>query len=100
MIKWIHQGLGGLKEIKISKRESFFVDSFSENGFKYIKAQKRGSFVNQLPRLIIETVCVVGILGFISVILYSDGGIASIHCKNFYFCNGCIQVVTFGKSYE
>lgn len=71
MIKWINQSLGGIKEIKILHREQFFIDSYMENGIKYINSLKKFYFLNQTPKLLIEGVCVVGMLIVVSIMLYS-----------------------------
>lgn len=71
MIKWINQSLGGIKEIKILHREQFFIDSYMENGIKYINSLKKYNFLNQTPKLLIEGVCVVGMLIVVSIMLYS-----------------------------
>lgn len=71
MIKWINQSLGGIKEIKILHREQFFINSYMENGIKYINSLKKYNFLNQTPKLLIEGVCVVGMLIVVSIMLYS-----------------------------
>lgn len=70
MIKWINQSLGGIKEIKILHREQFFIDSYMENGTKYINSLKKYNFLNQTPKLLIEGVCVVGMLIVVAIMLY------------------------------
>ncbi|KIL49367.1 ABC transporter-like protein [Jeotgalibacillus soli] len=58
LIKWVNQGLGASKEVKVSGKESFFVNSYlrqrqiSANNSRYMK------MLEQVPRLFIETLLV------------------------------------------
>lgn len=71
MIKWINQALGGIKEIKVMKREQFFIDSYSDAAIKVAESQRKSSFLTQIPKLFIEAISICAILVVISVMLYS-----------------------------
>jgi len=72
MIKWVNQSIGGIKEIKIMHREKFFIDSFNYNGNEYIKNRKKFEFLSQVPKLMIETMCIVGMLILVAIMLSID----------------------------
>lgn len=55
-IKWITQGLASIKEIKILGCEKFFTDRFNVHEDKFALAARYSMFLNQTPRLFIETV--------------------------------------------
>ena len=61
MIKWIQQALGAIKDIKILQKEQFFIDKYYDNSIKFTSAQKYYNFLQQFPRLFIESfvVCVI-----------------------------------------
>lgn len=61
-IKYINQGLGAIKETKVSCKEKFFLDAFQKAYFEYGKANGKFLFLNQLPRMLIETIIVCGLL--------------------------------------
>lgn len=61
-IKWVNQGLGSIKEIKVLHKEKFFLESFEEAYEKYGEANKTFLFLNQLPKMIIESVVISGLL--------------------------------------
>ncbi|WP_337366009.1 ABC transporter ATP-binding protein [Phascolarctobacterium sp.] len=61
-IKCINQGLGAIKETKVSCKEEFFLDAFQKAYFEYGKANGKFLFLNQLPRMLIETIIVCGLL--------------------------------------
>ncbi|MDN3019198.1 ABC transporter ATP-binding protein [Paenibacillus sp. BSR1-1] len=62
MIKWINQGLGSVKEVKVSGREKFFIDSFVEQSEEFSKSMRFFNILNQIPRMFIETIVVATIL--------------------------------------
>lgn len=71
MTQWLQQAFGGAKEIKILRREQYFVDNYDTYYNAYIKVQKVFSFMNQIPHLVLECFCVVAILLLITVRLQS-----------------------------
>ena len=61
-IKCINQSLGAIKETKVSCKEEFFLDAFRKAYFEYGKANGKFLFMTQLPRMLIETIIVCGLL--------------------------------------
>lgn len=72
MIKWIQQSLGAIKDIKTLGKEQFFVGKYYDNSIKFASAQKYFNFLQQVPRLFIETMVVTIVLLMI-VLLLSRG---------------------------
>lgn len=60
--KWLYQGLGAIKETKIMHKEAFFLDEFGKAYSAYGEAQGRFSFLNQIPRNIIEFLVLTGLM--------------------------------------
>ena len=62
MIKWVNQGLGASKEVKVSGKEKFFIDAYQ--GHSQIKANNSRymKMLEQIPRLFIETLLVSVVL--------------------------------------
>ena len=69
LLKWIQQAVVGIKEIKIGNREEYFVDEYVKCNGRYINALKKYSIYKNIPRLLIESVCVAGMLGYLIVML-------------------------------
>ena len=67
----INQALGAVKDIKILHREPFFVNAFAKYGEKKYQAVKNNEMMGQIPKYLIETVCVGAILLVLTVKLYS-----------------------------
>lgn len=61
-IKCVNQGLGAIKETKVMRKEKYFLDEFSRTYQQYGEANRKYLFINQLPRMIIETMVVSGLL--------------------------------------
>ena len=70
MIKWIQQSLGAIKDIKILQKEQFFINKYYDSSVKYTSAQKHYRFLDQFPRLLIESLVVSVILCVIIGLLY------------------------------
>ena len=71
MIQAVNQALGGIKEIKILAREDYFVRAYEENGRYYASSLKRSQLFQQMPKYLIEAVCVCGVLGVVLLKLYA-----------------------------
>lgn len=61
-IKGVNQGLGAIKETKVMRKEKYFLEKFSRSYRQYGEANRKYIFINQLPRMIIETMVVIGLL--------------------------------------
>jgi ATPase len=61
-IQAVNQGLGAIKETKVMRKEAFFLQEFEQNYEKFGAANRRFLFLNQLPRMIIETLVVCALL--------------------------------------
>ena len=66
-LKWLNQGLGAIKETKVMRRERFFLEEFLESYTLFGNANRKFLFLNQLPRMIIETLVVCALLLLIAV---------------------------------
>ena len=72
MIKAVNQGLGGIKEARVLNREEEFIDKFRIEAFQSTRLMAYLRFIQQIPRPVVETTAVVGML-MISVILVWEG---------------------------
>lgn len=69
MFRWASQGLGAFKEAKVLGREEYFVDAFEASSRTYARATGTFTAVNLMPRLAVELVAVVVLLGIVVVAL-------------------------------
>jgi len=67
LFKHISQTVQGIKEVKVSSREKYFADQYVECGKGYVDAVQRYNLYNNIPKLLIETVCVITMIGYLLV---------------------------------
>lgn len=71
MNNWIIQAIIGIKEVKVSGKESFFEDVFREDGNKAINSEKIYFVLNNIPRMLIEMFSVCSMLSLIALTIYN-----------------------------
>lgn len=64
LFKWISQTVQGIKEVKITCKEQYFVSEYVKCGRGYVDAVQKYSLYNQVPKLLIETICVMCMMGY------------------------------------
>ncbi len=74
--KWRIQAIYGIKDVKVLHREAFFADNYEQSGKTGAGYAQRHAVLNNLPRLLIETVFMASVLGYI-VMYISFGNDAS-----------------------
>lgn len=62
IFQWMNQALGGIKEIKILERESYFTDEFQTYWKKYARGLRIARTISILPKYTVEAVAMTGIL--------------------------------------
>jgi len=65
----VNQGLGGFKDARILGREQFFLNSFQESTWYRAKAARFKAVISAMPRLFLETMAVIGLLGVASLLV-------------------------------
>lgn len=110
-VQWVQQSLGGIKEIKILERESFFLNSYNKNAKIYAEKQRKYQLAMIAPRPIMETVCIGSLLIIVAVKLYNGVSVSyflptlSVFAiaafrmlPSFGRISGCIGTITFQSS--
>ncbi|WP_245415770.1 ABC transporter ATP-binding protein [Alteribacter populi] len=69
MIKWVNQGLGASKEVKVSGKESFFVNAYTKHSQINANNSRYMKMLEQVPRLFIETLLVSLVLLMMLIII-------------------------------
>lgn len=72
MIRNINEGIGGIKDIRVLKRESWFVSRYLNQVREYTNLQAKFNVVLYSNQPIMETFAVLGML-LIAILLYSQG---------------------------
>lgn len=81
LYKWIDQSVMGIKEIKIANRENYFINEYAKCGAGYVDAVQKYNLYNSTPRLLIETVCIAGIVFYLMYLVGSGTDLGNITAK-------------------
>lgn len=60
--KWLFQAFSGIKEIKVSNKESFFASNYDKHFKDCVRIQRQQSILTYLPRPVMETVCICSLM--------------------------------------
>lgn len=71
--KWRIQSIYGLKDVKVLNREEFFIRNYYESGSIGANVARNYAVLNNLPRLLIETIFIVSMLGFMMIYMLGGG---------------------------
>ncbi len=77
MNRGIIQSFEGIKEIKASGKEGFFLEEYDRAYRERVSVLKRQMLLQIAPRPVMETVMICGLLGFISLRIYLGGDMTS-----------------------
>ena len=78
LFKWIEQSVMGIKEIKIANKEQYFINEYAKCGFGYVSAVQRYNLYNSTPRLLIETVCIAGLVLYMLVVMLQGASVTEM----------------------
>lgn len=78
LYKWIDQSVMGIKEIKIARKENYFINEYSKCGAGYVGAVQRYNLYNATPRLLIETVAIASMVLYLMVQIIGGTGAMDI----------------------
>lgn len=60
--KWLIQSFSGIKEIKVTNGEEFFISNYDKQYKKFANIQRKQSILTYLPKPVMETVCICSLL--------------------------------------
>lgn len=78
LFKWIEQSVMGIKEIKIANKEQYFINEYGKCGLGYVNAVQRYNLYNSTPRLLIETVCIAGLVLYMMIIMLQGATVTEL----------------------
>ena len=78
LYKWIEESVTGIKEIKIAGRENYFINGYADCGAGYVNAVQKYNLYNSTPRLLIETVAIVGMIGYMLFLMQTGVSIRQV----------------------
>lgn len=76
--KWRIEAIYGIKDVKVLHREAFFADNYEESGKVGAGIAKVYAVLNSLPKLLVETIFICSILGYIMVYMLMGNDIKAL----------------------
>lgn len=76
--KWRIQATYGLKDVKVLNREEFFIKNYYDTGKIGADVARNYAVLNNMPRLLIETVFIISMLAFIAVYINGGGDVTAL----------------------
>ena len=93
MGKWRNQSMFGIKDVKILHKEKFFVDNFASYSLKAAALNSRYVVFNNAPRLLIETICIGGLLSYMAIAIMLGQDISELATQIMAFAVAAIRLM-------
>ena len=78
LYKWIEESVTGIKEIKIAGKEHYFINGYADCGAGYVNAVQKYQLYNSTPRLLIETIAIGGMVGYMLLVMSTGAKVADM----------------------
>ena len=76
--KWLLQSISGIKEVKVTQTEDFFLDKFVKHGQKMVNAARWNSTLQNVPRNLIELVSVCSMMIVLGIMVATGHAMDSL----------------------
>lgn len=93
LIRHLQQVFEGIKEIKILNTENYFMGSYDDTYYKLTDIQRKSALVNLIPKYLIETVCITGIMGYLAINIAFNQNYASLIPQLSVFVLGAFKLL-------
>ena len=70
LYKWVLQSATGIKDVKVLGKEKYFTNQYSKTAWKYAEYQTWNTVLSNAPRLLIETIAIIGILAYMAMNIF------------------------------
>lgn len=78
MYEWITQTVTGIKEVKVNAKEQYFIGEYLKQGKGYINAMEVYSMFANTPKLLIEAVCITGMIAYMLVLVLTGADVGNM----------------------
>ncbi len=78
LYKWIYESVTGIKEIKVAAKENYFINGYADCGAGYVNAVQKYNLYNSTPRLLIETIAIAGMVGYMLAVMATGTSLTSL----------------------
>lgn len=78
LYKWIYESVTGIKEIKVANKENYFINGYADCGAGYVNAVQKYNLYNSTPRLLIETIAIAGMVGYMLAVMAAGSSLTTL----------------------
>ena len=78
LYKWIYESVTGIKEIKVANKENYFINGYADCGAGYVNAVQKYNLYNSTPRLLIETIAIAGMVGYMLAVMATGTSLTAL----------------------
>ncbi|WP_270180186.1 ABC transporter ATP-binding protein [Alkalihalobacillus sp. CinArs1] len=93
MIKWVKQGLGAGKELKVTGKEGFFVNAYGEQGKKLAVNNRTIKLLEYMPRPLMETILITIVLITMILIVFQNLETTQVVSTMALFCMAAFRLL-------
>ena len=76
--KWMMQSVQGIKEVKITGKESYFQENFDAYGREYVDAVRKSAVLGITPRFFIEAFSMSTMFLIVALLIYRGGSLEAL----------------------
>ena len=91
--KWRIEAIYGLKDVKVLNREDFFIRNYYESGRLGADTDRSYTVLNNLPRLLIETVFLGSVFAFLAIYVGTGGDVKPLITQFMAFAVAAVRVM-------
>ena len=91
--KWRIEAIYGLKDVKVLNRQEFFIRNYYESGKIGADIITNYNVLNNLPRLMIETVFMVSVLGYVLIFMLTGGDVSKLIPQFMAFAVAAVRIM-------
>ncbi|MBQ7680495.1 MAG: ABC transporter ATP-binding protein [Butyrivibrio sp.] len=91
--KWRIEAIYGLKDVKVLNRQDFFIRNYYASGRIGAGLARSYAVLNNVPRLLIETIFIVSVLAFIAVYILAGGDIQVLVPQLMTFALAAVRIM-------
>ena len=93
MGKWRNQSIFGIKEVKVLHKENYFVENYSVYAKDGADLNSKYTVFNNMPRLLIETICIGGLLSYMAICIMLGQNIVEMAPQMMAFAVAAVRLM-------
>ena len=93
MGKWRNQSIFGIKEVKVLHKENYFVENYSLYAKDGADLNSKYTVLNNMPRLLIETICIGGLLSYMAICIMMGQDIVEMAPQMMAFAVAAVRLM-------